>query len=163
MDAVTSVPTPRNEAVLDYAPDSPERAELQAALSRMWDETPDLPHWVDGAQVVGTGATTSVVAPFEHRHTLGVLRGATTADAQAAVAAAKRAAPAWRDLPFDDRAAVFLRAAELQREIGAPLLGINLGHVGFLAEAEVAETAEVVERALEGGDDVVERPFEHRA
>ncbi|ROR66588.1 NAD kinase [Agrococcus jenensis] len=41
-----------------------------------------------------------------------------------------------------------LRAAELQREIGAPLLGINLGHVGFLAEAEVAETAEVVERAL---------------
>ncbi|MDR7234985.1 NAD kinase [Agrococcus sp. BE272] len=50
-----------------------------------------------------------------------------------------------------------LRAAELQREIGAPLLGINLGHVGFLAEAEVAETAEVVERALRRGYEVEER------
>jgi len=50
-----------------------------------------------------------------------------------------------------------LRAAELQREIGAPLLGINLGHVGFLAEAEVAETAEVVERALLRDYEVEER------
>ncbi len=50
-----------------------------------------------------------------------------------------------------------LRAAELQREIGAPLLGINLGHVGFLAEAEVAETAKVVERALLRDYEVEER------
>ena len=50
-----------------------------------------------------------------------------------------------------------LRAAELQREIDAPLLGINLGHVGFLAEAEVAEAAEVVERALQRDYAVEER------
>ncbi|WAC66228.1 NAD kinase [Agrococcus sp. SL85] len=50
-----------------------------------------------------------------------------------------------------------LRSAELQRATGAPLLGINLGHVGFLAEAEVADTAEVVERALHGDYEVEER------
>ena len=119
MDAVTAVPAPVNEPVLDYAPESPERAALQVRLTELWAERPDLPHWIDGRQVMGGGRRTKVVAPFEHRHVLGVLKGATTADAQAAMEAAKRAAPGWRALSQDDRAAVFLKAAELLSARGA--------------------------------------------
>src|SRR5215218_7217828 len=66
-----------------------------------------------GQRRMGDGTEIAVVQPHKHSHVLGVTHNATNDDAAAAVAAAKRAAPGWRDLPYAERAAVFLRAADL--------------------------------------------------
>ena len=113
MDAVTQVPTPVNEPVLDYAPGSPERAELQLALAQLGSERVDLPHTIAGKRVMGGGKKFDVRQPHAHHKVLGTLRNATVGDARAAVQAAKAAAPGWRELSFDDRAAILLKAAEL--------------------------------------------------
>ncbi|MFK3980968.1 L-glutamate gamma-semialdehyde dehydrogenase [Micromonospora sp. NPDC050397] len=113
MDAVFSVPEPRNEPVRDYAPGSAERASLQRRLGELAAERLELPMTVGGRQRMAAGAAIDVVQPHRHQHVLGVTHNATNADAQAAVTAAKQAAPMWRSLSFADRAAVFLRAAEL--------------------------------------------------
>ena len=113
MDAVTQVPTPTNETVLDYAPGSPERASLEVALVELAATRHELPHTIGGARVLGKGERIEVRQPHAHRKVLGVTRGATKADAGAAVDAAMAAAPAWRDLAFDDRAAILLKAADL--------------------------------------------------
>ena len=113
MDAVTHVPTPTNETVLDYAPGSAERAALEVALVELAATKHDLPHTIGGARVTGKGPRIEVRQPHAHRKVVGVARGATKADAAAAVDAANAAAPAWRDLSFDDRAAILLKAADL--------------------------------------------------
>jgi 1-pyrroline-5-carboxylate dehydrogenase len=113
MDAVITVPPPSNEPVRSYAPGSPERASLQARLGELAGERLDLTMTVDGRQRMGGGDAIDVVAPHRHQHVLGVTHNATNDDASAAVAAAKRAAGVWRALPFAERAAIFLRAADL--------------------------------------------------
>ncbi|SDY70698.1 delta-1-pyrroline-5-carboxylate dehydrogenase [Micromonospora pattaloongensis] len=113
MDAVFSVPEPRNEPVRDYAPGSPERASLQRRLAELAEERLELTMTIDGQQRMGAGPAIDVVQPHRHGHVLGVTHNATNADAVAAVTAAKKAAPMWRALSFEDRAAIFLRAAEL--------------------------------------------------
>ncbi|WP_460859058.1 L-glutamate gamma-semialdehyde dehydrogenase [Nocardiopsis coralliicola] len=114
MDAVTNVPVPANEPVLTYAPGSPERAELQAELDRRNGADPvDLPMVIGGERRMGGGERIDVVQPHRHAAVLGTLANATGDDAAAAVAAAKAAAPAWSAMPFDERAAIILRAADL--------------------------------------------------
>ncbi|MFD1321629.1 L-glutamate gamma-semialdehyde dehydrogenase [Micromonospora sonneratiae] len=113
MDAVFSVPEPRNEPVRDYAPGSAERDSLQRRLGELAAEQLSLPMTIGGQQRMGGGAAIEVVQPHRHQHVLGVTHNATNADALAAVTAAKQAAPMWRDLSFEERAAVFLRAADL--------------------------------------------------
>jgi 1-pyrroline-5-carboxylate dehydrogenase len=113
MDAVTQVPPPRNEPVLDYAPGSPERAALQQRLTELAGEPLELTMTIGEDQRMGGGERFDVVQPHRHAAVLGTAANATHADAEEAVACAKAAAPGWRDLSFDDRAAVFLRAAEL--------------------------------------------------
>jgi 1-pyrroline-5-carboxylate dehydrogenase len=112
MDAVTSVPVPVNEPVLQYAPGSPERGELEAALHALTGPR-ELPTVVGGKHVMGSGERFDVVQPHAHREVLGTGAAATHDDATAAVAAARVAAPEWRALSFDDRAAVLLKAADL--------------------------------------------------
>ena len=113
MDAATRTPAPVNEPVLDYAPGSAERASLEAALKAQAAEQVELTMTIGGEQRLGSGEPIDVVQPHARAHVLGTLRNATHEDAQAAVAAAKAAAPAWRALSFDDRAAVILKAADL--------------------------------------------------
>jgi 1-pyrroline-5-carboxylate dehydrogenase len=113
MDAATSVPVPVNETVLDYAPGSPERAALQARLTELAEGQVDLTHTIGGREFGGEGKPVDVVQPHARHSTLGTLWNATHDDARAAVEAALAAAPAWRETPFDERAAVFLKAAEL--------------------------------------------------
>ncbi len=113
MDAVTHVPAPINEPVLDYAPGSQERAEVELALAELGSTRHELPHTIGGKRVMGNGKKIEVRQPHAHRKVLGVTKGATKADAVAAVDAATAAAPAWRDLSFDDRASVLLKAADL--------------------------------------------------
>ncbi len=113
MDAVTAVPEPRNEPNRTYASGSPERESLRTRLGELAEMRLDLTMTVDGQQRMARGEAIQVVQPHVHRHVLGVTHNATNADAVDAVTAAKKAAPIWRELSFDDRAAIFLRAADL--------------------------------------------------
>jgi 1-pyrroline-5-carboxylate dehydrogenase len=113
MDAVTEVPTPVNEPVHDYAPSSPERARLVTALAELDDDPIDLPHVIGGMHRMGGGERIEVVQPHRHSAKLGTLTNAEHSDATAAIDAAMAAKEGWANTPFDERAAVFLRAADL--------------------------------------------------
>jgi 1-pyrroline-5-carboxylate dehydrogenase len=114
VDAVTQTPSPQNERVLDYAPGSTERTELETALKTLAGADPaDLTCTIGGEQRPGGGAAIDVVQPHDHRSVLGVIRSAAQEDTVAAIEAARAAAPGWQELPYDERAAVLLRAAEL--------------------------------------------------
>ncbi|NHN54537.1 L-glutamate gamma-semialdehyde dehydrogenase [Calidifontibacter sp. DB0510] len=113
MDALSQTPAPSNEPVLDYAPGSPERAALEEALTAVGKEQVELPCTINGERVMGSGDAIDVVQPHAHAKVLGTLHNATTKEAEAAIQAAKDAAPAWRELAFDDRAAILLKAADL--------------------------------------------------
>ena len=113
MDAVTNVPFPGNEPIKGYAPGSPERAALEQKIKELSGERAELTMTVGGHQRHGGGEPIDVVQPHSRRHVLGQLRNATSADVAAAIEAARQAAPGWRALSFDDRAAIFLKAADL--------------------------------------------------
>ena len=113
MDATSTVPTPVNEPNLGYAPGSSERAEVEKRLVELQSDQFDLKATVGGEQRWGRGEELAVVQPHNHQHVLGITRGASAADARAAINAARDAAPGWRALSFDDRAAIILKAADL--------------------------------------------------
>lgn len=116
MDAITGfseVPTPANEPVHDYAPHSPERTRLRTELAALADHPIDLPHVIGGDHRMGEGTRIDVVQPHRHAAKLGTLTNAVHADATAAIDAAMAAKSGWAAMPFDERAAVFLRAADL--------------------------------------------------
>jgi 1-pyrroline-5-carboxylate dehydrogenase len=113
MDASTTVPTAQNETNLHYAPGSAELAELEQKLAELQKSRVDLTATIDGEQRWGQGEPFEVVQPHNRHHVLGVTRGASTADAKAAIEAAAAAAPGWRAMAFEDRASVILKAADL--------------------------------------------------
>src|SRR5579875_1977763 len=113
MDAVTNMPAPVNEPVRQYQPGSHERAVLEKKIKQLAGEQAELSMTVGGRLRMGGGELIDVVAPHDHRHVLGRLGNATDEDVTAAIDAARAAAPGWRALSFDDRAAVLLKAADL--------------------------------------------------
>jgi 1-pyrroline-5-carboxylate dehydrogenase len=114
MDAFTSVPIPVNEPIRSYAPGSAERGSLEAELKKLGSAGPlDFTMTIGGERVPGEGEPVPIVQPHRHSAVLGHTWNATPSQVSAAVDAALAAAPAWRALSFDDRAAVFLKAAEL--------------------------------------------------
>jgi 1-pyrroline-5-carboxylate dehydrogenase len=114
VDALIEVPVPVNEPVLGYAPGSPERAGVESALERMTNEDPiELTATIDGVTKPASGAPFDVAMPSDRSHILGRAANANQADATEAIGAALAAAPGWADLGFEQRAAVFLRAADL--------------------------------------------------
>ncbi|MGH3186754.1 MAG: L-glutamate gamma-semialdehyde dehydrogenase [Streptosporangiaceae bacterium] len=113
MDAVTRTPTPVNEPVRQYQPGSHERAVLESKIKELAGQRTELTMTIGGQSQLATGEPIEVVQPHNRRHVLGQLGNATDVDVAAAIYQAKQAAPAWRALSFDDRAAIFLRAAEL--------------------------------------------------
>jgi 1-pyrroline-5-carboxylate dehydrogenase len=129
MDAITRPPAPTNEPNLDYAPGSPERDAVESELKRLQSRTLNLTAAIGGRRRMGGGAEFQVVQPHDHASVLGVAKHATAADAEAAVRAAAKAAPGWRALPFDERAAILLKAADLlagpwrARIVAATMLG----------------------------------------
>jgi len=129
MDAVTTPPAPINEPNLTYAPGTPEREQLQAEIAKLEKKQKDLKAHIGGRRKAGGGAEIKVVQPHDHQHVLGVLKNSTQADARAAVKAAADAAPEWRAMAYDDRAAILLKAADLlagpwrQRLNAATVLG----------------------------------------
>ena len=113
MDAVTQVPAPRNEPVRLYAPGTAERAGIESALRDLSGAERELPQVIGGRPSMGGGDEMAVVQPHDRHSVLGRLRDSTGEDASQAIAAAKAAAPGWRELSYDDRAAVLLKAADL--------------------------------------------------
>ncbi|HEX2131551.1 MAG TPA: L-glutamate gamma-semialdehyde dehydrogenase [Actinophytocola sp.] len=139
MDAVTSVPEPVNEPVRSYAPDTAERESLRRRIAELEGDRHELTMTIGGEQRMAGGEAIDVVQPHDHRHVLGRTAQATAKDVADAVAAAKQAAPAWRDLPFDERAAVLLRAAEL---LAGPWRD-TLNAATMLGQSKSAQQAEI--------------------
>jgi 1-pyrroline-5-carboxylate dehydrogenase len=113
MDAVTNVPPPVNEPIRTYAPGSAERTALEAKVKELSGERAELTMTIGGQTRMGGGDRIEIVQPHHHHHVLGDLGNATDTDVLAAIEAARAAAPGWRELSYDDRAGVFLKAAEL--------------------------------------------------
>ncbi|HJZ26335.1 MAG TPA: L-glutamate gamma-semialdehyde dehydrogenase [Streptosporangiaceae bacterium] len=113
MDAVSRTPVPVNEPVRQYQPGSHERAVLESKIKELAGQRAELTMTIAGRQQMAAGEVIDVVQPHNKNHVLGQLGNATDVDVAAAIYAAKQAAPAWRALDFDDRAAIFLKAADL--------------------------------------------------
>ena len=147
MDAVTSVPVPANEPVRQYAPGSPERARLEARLKELAAEQVDLTMTIAGRQQLGGGEPIDTVQPHRHAHVLGTMRNATPRDVSEAVDASLDAHPTWSRLPYDERAAVFLRAAELLAGPWRDTLNAAtmLGQSKTVIQAEIDAACELID------------------
>ncbi|GII77003.1 1-pyrroline-5-carboxylate dehydrogenase [Sphaerisporangium rufum] len=139
MDAVSNVPVPANEPVRGYAPGSAERAALEARIKELAGSAIDLTMTVGGERRMAAGAPIDVVQPHDHARVLGRTAEASAGDVRAAVDAALAAAPAWRALPFDERAAIFLRAADL---LAGPYRA-TLNAATVLGQSKSAQQAEI--------------------
>ncbi|MFG2297344.1 L-glutamate gamma-semialdehyde dehydrogenase [Streptomyces sp. NPDC048603] len=139
MDAVTQVPAPVNEPVHTYAPGSAERARLEAQLKQLSENPIELPMTIGGTKRMGAGERFDVVQPHDHKSVLGTYANATQDDARDAIEAALAAAPAWRAMSFDDRAAIILRAAEL---LSGPWRE-KLAASTMLGQSKTAQQAEI--------------------
>jgi 1-pyrroline-5-carboxylate dehydrogenase len=147
MDAVTNVPVPANEPVRSYAPGGPDRTALEAKIKDLAGEQIDLTMTIGGEQRLGGGEPIDVVEPHNHAHVLGRLNDATGDDVRAAIEAARAAAPGWRALSFDERAAIFLRAADLlagpwRNTLNAATI---LGQSKSVQQAEIDAACELID------------------
>jgi len=113
MDAVSRTPVPVNEPVRQYQPGSHERTVLESKIKELAGQRAELTMTIGGQQQMAAGEKIDVVQPHSRHSVLGQLGNATDVDVAAAIYAAKQAAPGWRALSFEDRAALFLKAAEL--------------------------------------------------
>jgi 1-pyrroline-5-carboxylate dehydrogenase len=139
MDAVTNVPVPANEPIRSYAPGTSERAALESRIKELAGERAELTMAIGGQRRMGGGQRAAVVQPHNHRHVLGEYQNATDEDVAAAIGAAAKAAPAWRELSYDDRAAIFLRAADL---LSGPWRA-TLNAASMLGQSKSAHQAEI--------------------
>jgi 1-pyrroline-5-carboxylate dehydrogenase len=147
MDAITHPPSPANEPVRTYAPGSAERDSLIKRVAELAGERAEITMTVGGAQRMGGGRQFDVVPPHRHSAVLGTGAQATNSDVEAAVGAALTAAPSWRDLPFDERAAVFLRAADLLSTTWRDTLNAAtmLGQSKTIQQAEIDSACELID------------------
>ena len=112
-DAITDVPAPVNEPVHNFAPGSPERSALENRLKQQAAERVELSMTIGGEQRHGRGEPIDVVQPHRKHAVLGTLTNATPDDVRDAIEAARAAASSWQRMSYDDRAAIFLKAADL--------------------------------------------------
>ena len=142
------VPVPVNETVLGYGPGSKERAGIELALDRMAGEDPvELTATIDGVSKPASGDPFDVTMPSDHSHVLGHAANATRADATEAIDAALAAAPGWADLGFEQRATVFLRAADLLAGPWRDTLNAStmLGQGKTVQQAEIDAACELID------------------
>ena len=106
------VPNAVNEPVKSYALNSPERAAVDAAYTAMWNSKIDVPLYI-GNQEVRTGDTKTMSAPHDHKHIVGTYHQAQKSHIEEAIATALQAKTAWANMAWEQRAGIFLKAAEL--------------------------------------------------
>jgi 1-pyrroline-5-carboxylate dehydrogenase len=140
------VPPPINDQNLSYLPGSPERAALKAALEKMSSEVVDIPVIVGGREI-RTGRTERTVMPHDHQHVLAEWHAADAAHVQQAIEAAATAQKEWASWPWHERAAVFLRAAELLTTTWRQTLNAAtmLGQSKTVFQAEIDAASELID------------------
>ena len=145
-DGIFSPPTPVNEPVLSFAPGSAERESIQTLLSTMCQENRSLPNVIAG-ELRESANTVDVVEPHNHSNVIGHLHLASTEDITDAFDAAAQAKADWAAAPWEDRAAVFLKAAELLQgpwrdEMNASTM---LGQSKTVHQAEIDAACELID------------------
>ena len=143
---VRRVPTPVNDPNRSYLPGSPERAELKTRLKAMASEKIEIPIVIGGREI-RTGRTEKSVMPHDHQHVLAEYHLAESQHVEQAIAAAAEASREWGRWPWEDRAAVFLKAAELLATSWRPTLNsaTMLGQSKTAYQAEIDSASELVD------------------
>jgi 1-pyrroline-5-carboxylate dehydrogenase len=146
MNGVWNTPAPRNEPVLSYAPDTPERTALKASLKTVGAQQLDIPAVVNGKEI-RSGSTHDVVSPHCYRRVLAKAHFADRRTIEAAAKAAVDAQREWGEWRFEDRAAVFLKAAELLATSQRQLLNAAtmLGQSKTSFQAEIDSACELID------------------
>lgn len=140
------VPEPVNEPIYSYAVGSEERRLLQEAVQEALSDEVDIPMYIGGREV-RTGRKVSIHPPHRHKHTLGHYHGGDKTHVQAAIDAALAAKNSWENLPWEERAAIFLKAADLiagpyRYKINAATM---LGQSKNAFQAEIDSACEIVD------------------
>ena len=140
------VPLPVNEPVKSYAAGSPEKAALKARLASMAKERVDIPMIIGGKEI-RTGDLGQAVMPHDHKHVLADWHRASPAHVHQAIAAARHAASDWANWAWEDRAAVFLRAAELLTTTWRQTVNAStmLGQSKTAFQAEIDSACELID------------------
>ncbi len=143
---VRRVPPPVNEPVRSYAPGSGEKTELKARLKAMAGERIEITLTI-GGKSVRTGRTAPTVMPHDHRHVLADYHQASPSEVEQAIEAAARAHREWAAWPWEDRAAVFLKAAELLATSWRATLNAAtmLGQSKTVFQAEIDSACELID------------------
>ena len=143
---IRRVPAPVNEPVRSYAPGSPERAELKARLDTMAGERVDIPIIIGGREI-RTGETSQAVMPHNHKHVLGDWHRASASHVRQAIDAARAARADWANWAWEDRAAIFLKAAELLATSWRATLNAAtmLGQSKTVFQAEIDSACELID------------------
>lgn len=144
--ATVKVPTPHNEPVLACAPGSAERATLKAKLAELAGTQIEVP-LVIGGKRIHTGKTTPMTMPHDHGHVLGTFHEADASHIEQAIASAMAVKAEWAATPFHERAAIFLRAAELLATKYRPVLNAAtmLGQSKTAYQAEIDSACEAID------------------
>jgi 1-pyrroline-5-carboxylate dehydrogenase len=138
-NGVYNVPYPENEPVKGYAPGSPERAELEAKYKEMYSQAPiDVPMYI-GSEQVRTNNKKEMNPPHNHQHVLGHFNYGDKSHVQQAIDAALNAREEWANLPWEHRASIFLKAAEL---LAGPFRA-KMNAATMLAQSKNAFQAEI--------------------
>jgi len=146
MNAIFQLPKPENEPVLSYAPGSPEKLALKKALAEAKSFVRDIP-MVIGGQEVRTGNIKTVNPPHEHKHVLANFHQGDAGHVEQAITAALNAKSDWESLSWDQRAAIFLKAADLlagpyRAKINAATM---LGQSKSAYQAEIDAACELID------------------
>src|SRR5437588_11826179 len=136
--AISRAPEPHNEPVRDYAPSSPEREALRLRLQQMETQQLDIP-LVIGGEEVRTGSTFVAVQPHKRSHVLATVHKGGAKEVERAVAAAEQAGQDWSRTPWEERAAILLRASEL---LAGPWRQ-TLNAATMLGQSKTAHQAEI--------------------
>jgi 1-pyrroline-5-carboxylate dehydrogenase len=132
------VPIAVNEPIKDYAPGSPERAAVAETYKKMYDSTVEVPMYINGENVK-TGDIGTMSPPHDHKHLLGTYHKAEKKHIESAISTALEARKKWANTPWEQRAAIFLRAAEL---IAGPYRA-KINAATMLAQSKTIYQAEI--------------------
>jgi len=141
-----NLPMPVNEPVLSYVPGSSERLRLKAVLAELKSEVADIPMYI-GDKEVRTGKTAEIRPPHEHNHILGQFHKGDAKHVKMAIEAALEAKSSWESMPWESRAAIFLKAADLIAGRYRPYMNgtTMLGQSKTVYQAEIDSACEIID------------------